>query len=46
VVPATREQPVQRYSEVFRLGAKGYEFVVVVEICYSAWWRSHAWKRI
>jgi len=30
-VSATRERHVQRYSEVFRLGAEGQGFVVVVE---------------
>jgi len=30
-VSAIRERLVQRYSEVFRLGAEGQEFGVVVE---------------
>jgi len=30
-VSAVRERPVQRYSEVFGLGAEGQGFVVVVD---------------
>jgi len=30
-VSAVRERPVQRYSEVFRLGAEGQVFVVVFD---------------